>query len=174
MPVIKLVTFDVFRSPLPTIRDFNRPFALEKVESYAGAGLARVILELPDGSSVSALRLLFSKTIYSGVIFHESAAKWSVYDSLNIKIFSSLPTSRQIGLRINDRLHNNQYSDRYNASFSVSPGLNELLVPLASVVNMGKNADSARKMDIDDVSRIQIFSKDVELFAIDIVQIELQ
>ena len=173
-PMIGLIGFDLFRSPLPIVREFDGPFALQKVESYANAGFERVIIELPDGSSVSALRLLFSNTIYSGVIFHESGKKWSEFNRLNIKIFSALPTGRQIQLRINDKRHNNQYSDRYNASFSISPGLNELLVPLASVVNMGENVDSDRKMDIDDVSRIQIFSSDVELFAIDIVKIELQ
>ena len=116
----------------------------------------------------------FSEKLYSGVIFHEFGSNWSEYQSLSINIFSVLRTTTQVELRINDRLHNNQYSDRYNGSFSISPGLNNVLVPLESIISMGGNPDSGRRMDINDVTQIQFFSNDVEPYAIHIVKIELR
>jgi len=173
-PMVEFIGFDLFRSPLPIVRDFRPPFAVKNIEAYEGAEYKSVSLDLPEIGHRPVLRVEFSERLYSGVIFHEFGSNWSDYQALSINIFSVLRTTRQVELRINDRLHNNQYSDRYNGSFSISPGLNNLLVPLESIINRGGNPDSERRMDIDDVSQIQFFSNDVEPFAIYIVKIELR
>ena len=172
--MIGLIGFDVFRSSLPIVRDFHHPFSTSKVETYGGAEFTWVKGERSGEDPHTALRVWFTPRDYSGVIFHESGAKWSDYENLSINIFSALPTSRQIELRINDTLHNNRYSDRYNGSFSISPGKNELRIPLISIVAMGENTESQREMDVDDISRIQFFVRNIdEPFALDFVKIEL-
>lgn len=170
--LLVLVGFDFFRPPLPVVRVFDQPFSHNKLE-LVGAASTQLAVHGQDGGGKS-LRVLFGEAKYSGVIFHEDGGQWSQYEVLRIKVFNSLQHNRQIELRIEDRLHNNRYSDRYNRSFSILPGLNELRVPLESLVQMGQGSSPRRELDIDDVSRIQIFASEIEKpFTLDILRIEL-
>lgn len=172
--MIGFIGFDVFRASLPIVRDFHRPFSAIKVQVYGGAEFKKVRMERSGADLDSALRVRFSTPRYSGIVFLEPGSQWSAYENLSINIFSALPTSRQIELRIHDTQHNNRYFDRYNGSFSISPGLNELRIPLSSIAAMGENTESTREMDIDDVSQIQFFVRSIDTpFALDFLKIEL-
>lgn len=174
-PLVPLIGFDLLRPGLPIVRSFDYPFANQKIESVGGA-----TFEISRGLSTQCcvLRVTFSPARFSGVIFEENgfrAGKWSEFMSLNIKFFSSLPNTRQISLRIDDRLHNNLYSDRYNGVLSISPGLNELSIPLQHIASMGRADHSGRRMDIDDITRVQIFASEVENpFTLDLLSVELR
>jgi len=171
-PVVPLVGFDLMRPPVPVIRSFDHLFSGYKIEINGGARYSRVATGEPP--RCCALRMVFSTAQYSGVIFHERSARWRDYSNLSIKIFNSLPKNRQIELRINDGLHNNLYEDRYNGSFTILPGFNELSIPLSLIASMGNAELSGREMDIDDVTRIQIFTNKIESsYALDLLGMEL-
>ena len=169
--VIPLVGFDLIRPDIPMVRSFNHPFSVAKIEATGGAQFTK---EVSKQQECCVLRMVFKPALYSGVIFHERSAHWSDYERLNIKINSYLPDTRQILLRINDRLHNNLYEDRYNGSFTIVPGFNEIIVPLSLIAMMGNTDFAGRKMNVDDVTRIQFFTNKIEsAFALDLLSIEL-
>lgn len=177
-PTLYLFGFDLFRAQLPTVRDFNHPFSLAKVETQGEAEFERVtgkfVSENGEPEHYHAMRVGFTVALYSGVIFHESPANWSDYTGLRLKIFNSMQNTRHIELRINDALHNNLYEDRYNTALSVEPGMNLVEVPLELIENMGSGGDAKRVMDINAVSRIQLFtSGSEESFSVDVVLVEL-
>ena len=177
-PTLYLFGFDLFRAQLPTVRDFHHPFSLAKIESQGAAEFERVtgkfVSEYGETENYQALRVGFNTALYSGVIFHESPANWSDYTGLRLKIFNSMQSVRHIELRINDSLHNNLYEDRYNTALSVEPGMNLVEVPLELIENMGSGGDAKRVMDINAVSRIQLFtSGSEESFSVDVVLVEL-
>ncbi len=168
-PTLELIGFDMSRPAMPVVRGFDHPFSVAKLDSVGNALIERVIVE-----GGSALRVVFGAEQYSGVVFYESSLEWSRYDNLRLNIFNRMPDTRQIELRINDRLHNNLYKDRYNASFAITPGLNSIEIPLQSVIQMGEAESSGRKMNIDDISQIQLFAaKSENSFAVDVLRIEL-
>lgn len=176
VPVVPLVGFDLMRPSLPVVRSFSHPWADRKVEPVGGAEFVRV--ENQTTGDCCVLQVTFNPAVYSGVIFQEhfagGAQGWSDFSELNIKVFNSLPDSRQIELRINDRLHNLRYEDRYNGSFLILPGQNELTIPVGLIEEMGSIDPAARRMDIDDITHIQIFANDVETsFTLDLLSIEL-
>ena len=169
--LVPLIWFDVKRPPIPVVRSFSHAFFEAKIEANGGAHYSR---EVADQQGCCVLRMVFEPGLYSGIVFHERSARWSPYERLSIKIYSYLADNRQILLRINDRLHNNLYEDRYNASFTIMPGFNELNVPLSLVAMMGNVESVGRKMNIDDVTRIQFFTSEIESsFALDLLSIEL-
>jgi len=54
------------------------------------------------------------------------------------------------------------------------PGFNELSIPLPLIAAMGNAELSGREMDINDVTRIQIFTNKIESsFALDLLSMEL-
>ena len=169
---VPLLGFDLIRPAVPVIRSFNHPFSTSKIETNGGAHYTR---EDTEQNRCCVLRMVFEPALYSGIVFHERSARWSDYERLSIKIYSYLPDTRQILLRINDGLHNNLYADRYNGSFTILPGLNELNVPLSLIAMMGNAGSAGRKMNIDDVTRIQFFTSEIESpFALDLQSIELE
>ncbi len=169
--VVPLIGFDLMRPPIPVIRSFNHPFSTAKIETNGGAHYTR---EMSDQQLCCVLRMVFEPAPYSGIVFHERSGRWSDYERLTIKIYSYLADTRQISLRINDGLHNNLYEDRYNGSFPIMPGFNELTVSLSQIVMMGNSKSVGRKMNIDDVNRIQFFTTDIQSsFAFDLLSIEL-
>ncbi len=180
-PLIPLIGYDLMRADLPVVRSFNHPFAEQKIESVGGAIFKKLPSRVLAGSNAECctLHVSFSTARYSGVVFEEDASlragSWSDFESLNIKVFSSLRNTRQIALRINDRLHNNLYEDRYNSVLSISPGLNEITVPLQQIASMGRVGNSGRTMDVNDVTRIQLFTSEVEnQFTLQVLSIELE
>ena len=177
-PTLYLFGFDLFRAKLPTVRGFQHPFSLAKIESQGDAEFERVaerfVTEFGKSENYQALRVGFSTAPYSGVIFHESPANWGDYIGLRLKIFNSMQSVRHIELRINDTLHNNLYEDRYNAALSIEPGMNLVEVPLEFIESMGSTGDAKRVMDINMVSRIQLFTAGSEkAFNVDVVLVEL-
>ncbi len=173
-PTLGLIGFDVFRPALPVVRGFDHPFSVAKLDSVGGALIERVPVAQAVGSTEKALRVVFAAQRYSGVVFYESSLAWSNYKGIRLDIFNRLPDTRQIELRINDRLHNNLYKDRYNASISIMPGLNRIEIPLTSVINMGESESPDRKMNIDDISQIQLFAdRSANSFTLDVLRIEL-
>lgn len=173
-PSLALVGFDLLRPSLPVVRVFDHPFATSKIATTGSASYNQVPIESSPGNTVQALRVTFFPEKFSGIVFLESPLKWSDYAGVSLDIFNSMSTARQIELRINDRLHNNQYEDRYNGSFSISPGLNEIQVSISTLVQMGRQGLSGRKMNVDDISEIQLFINESETaFTLDILQIKL-
>jgi VanZ family protein len=83
---------------------------------------------------------------------------WHGYQTFACDIFLAGDTPLRLTIRINDKVHNQAYSDRYNYDFSLQPGPNRIRIPLKDVAL----APHGRPMNMRAVSLICIFSYQLE------------
>ncbi len=63
-----------------------------------------------------------------------------------------------ITLRIDDKEDSPDYSDRYNRTFTLTPGMNRMTIPLGSLITSGTD----RKLDLEKINRFLLFSVNPE------------
>lgn len=139
----------------PVVVDFDsrwqQPFIISP-----RASLGRI--EAPEawrhrtGDMVSAIRFLH--TPWPGVTIREPYPDWSGMSLLRLQVFSQRPEPVRLTLRIDDETHNQEHRDRYNRTFNIEPGLNELTVSLEDV----RKAPADREMDLSRVVQLIIFT----------------
>jgi hypothetical protein len=79
---------------------------------------------------------------------------WSAFTALTIEVSNPGRDPLTLQLRVNDRLHNHQYGDRFNATFLIEAGAHESLrVPL----NQIRAAPAGRAMDMTHLNSIVLF-----------------
>lgn len=98
-------------------------------------------------------RVDFKKSRYPKFSIEEPYPDWTGYEYFSFSIFSELPETINIELRINDRRHENKYDDRFNRTFSISPGINKISVPLNDIAVAPKD----RLMDMRNIYLIILF-----------------
>jgi hypothetical protein len=91
---------------------------------------------------------------YPGFIIDDPFEDWSGYSALTFDTYSELDTVITLHMTIEDNVHNQMYSDRFNYSFKVAPGPNRITVPLDIV----REAPAGRSMDMSRIANINIFA----------------
>jgi len=91
---------------------------------------------------------------YPGISLNYLKRDWQGYDRLAFDVFLEGNSSLRITVRINDKDHNDEYDDRYNKSFVLDPGSNEVVIDLKEV----KVAPKGRNMDMGNIVNTCIFS----------------
>lgn len=120
------------------------------------AELSRV--PAPDGfnqgerQGVGELRM-FPDT-YCGFRITEPCPDWSGFGYLCFDVWSELDSAITLMVRIDDIHHNQEYEDRYNGSFRITPGLNHISVDLQEV----RHAPTSREMDMTAIEYIYFFT----------------
>ena len=109
-----------------------------------------------DGKKLYRVR--FDPARYSGISLIEPEGNWSAYHKLRFQVFSDNASNVSLELKIYDGKHNQNHNDRFNKSFTIQPGLNEIIVGLDQV----RNAPINRKLDLADISSVQLFLINVE------------
>ena len=140
----------------PVLADFTqswqRPFL-----SVGRAELERV--PAPPGWTEMAGRqvgrLTFLDAPWPGVTVREPWPDWSGYERLRFQVWSGLEQPVEIVLRVDDTHREREHADRYNASFIVTPGLNDFAVPLDTIAAGPRQ----RRLDLSDVSQFILFSR---------------
>lgn len=105
-----------------------------------------------DGSRVG--RLVIGPGKYPGLTVSEPYPDWSGYEYLEFCMFSARSDTVRLILRINDRQHDNRFSDRYNRRLIVEPGLNQFSLSLMEVAQ----APRTREMDMADIRAVVVFA----------------
>lgn len=106
---------------------------------------------------------------YPGVTLDEPFADWSTYRRLVIDLYTT--SVDNLDIRISDRQHNQQYTDRFNASYVLHPGENIISIPLAKV----KKSPHGRMMDMKQIYNMALFTNNITSpFSIYIKQIQLE
>ncbi|MBW7470686.1 succinyl-CoA synthetase subunit beta [Marinobacter sp. F4218] len=104
-----------------------------------------------------SLRIELDTDLYSGASLVNLPADWREYDRLNISLFNPDPSPLPMTLRINDLKHehgDNAHNDRYNTSFTLTPGLNTFTLALEDI----RNAPKDRTMDMSRIHRLTLFA----------------
>jgi hypothetical protein len=153
----------------PTICDFES-FWEAKFLITKGSVLKTVIApytkEISTENTVG--KLTFLTRNYPGFIIEEPYPDWSDYESFEFIVFSELNYSVFICIRIEDSRHNKDYSDRFNKTLKVDPGLNDISIPLTEI----QRAPLNRELDMMDIRAIHLFvpkpDKEIVLYFDDI------
>ena len=138
----KLLTFDsVWETKFLTTRNAE----LSRVPPPDG-------LTVVEGREIG--RLTMFPDTYCGFRIAEPCPDWSGFGYLRFDVWNELDSAITLMVRIDDVHHNQEYEDRYNGSFRITPGLNHVSVDLQEV----RHAPSSREMDITAIEYIYFFT----------------
>ena len=141
----------------PIIVQFDEGWSSSFVRFNKAALLGPVADPVGD-ENTELYRIRFDPAKYPGVSVLESEEGWIVYDRLHIKVFSDNKEDVDLTVRIHDKAHDQNYDDRFNQSYVVSPGINEISIDLMRV----RKAPVGREMDMANIAGIQLFLTDLE------------
>jgi len=98
-------------------------------------------------------QVLFGPGRFPGVSIREPVADWSSYRLLKFSVVSNVEGDVVLVLRIHDKQHNQDYSDRFNQALIVHPGVNDYAFALASI----SEGPEARELDLSQIAGIILF-----------------
>jgi VanZ family protein len=91
---------------------------------------------------------------YPGLVIQEPPADWRGYGTLVVEVANLRSTPVEINVRVHDRWHDKQYSDRYNMHQLVGPGSpTQIRISLERV----RNAPRTREMDMSWIRGVGVF-----------------
>ena len=139
----------------PLINSFERHFETARWEDL-GSKITRTSVYATHG--MFSLEINLGSGKYPGISTQYFFRNWQDYETLAFDIFLAENGPLEIVVRINDKEHNNDYYDRYNKTIELKPELNEVAIPLKDVMNSPKK----RTMNMNNIARILIFSRDLK------------
>jgi hypothetical protein len=132
----------------------------EKKFTEAGEGTILSFVKPPDlwksNTSPLAAELSMRSGTYPGISFTEILPDWSGSKVLRLSIFSFMEKTIPISIRIHDRHHNNDYNDRFNTTFQIGRGINEISIPISSI----RKGPRKRQLDMKQIEAIVIFTEE--------------
>jgi hypothetical protein len=158
--LITLPTIPIFGAAIDTW-NIERNFpALSSFESFLEMSrwthkesmVRRSILHATDGGYSLKTDLLPGS--YPGISMDYLANDWRGYESMSFDVFLEGPSPLSITVRINDRAHNNEFTDRFNKGFQIFPGKNHVSIKLDDV----RTAAKGREIDMAQITNICIFA----------------
>jgi hypothetical protein len=145
-----LVDETLAATQFPVLSDMETPLEVDRWLDHSQLrvenGLAR--------SGRASLRVVLTTSRYSGVSLNYFPGDWRGYNSFEFSICNPDPDTLKIVCRIHDKHHNHEYSDRFNRTFQLLPGWNDLAILLTEIKSAPKN----RLMDMSQIERIGIFT----------------
>ncbi len=155
LPFIQVLYDDAMaRRQFPVLADFAAPLELSRWQGNADYRLAR-----PPNSDEPALAITLKPGVaYPGVSLKHFPGDWRGYRELRVRLYLQGSEPLSLTLRIHDRAHETgprafEYSDRFNRSFRLQPGWNELTVPLEDI----RKAPTRRAMDLSQLVDLSLF-----------------
>jgi hypothetical protein len=150
-PLIKTITDEIqAQIDFPVIANFENRFEIEKWygQSYLTLDEKYVV----NGSYSLKAELLTTK--YSGISISYFPTDWKDFSTVKFNVFFPDTDSLRLTCRMHDNIHNNQYKDRFNKSFFIKNGWNEISIYLEEVIN----APVDRQMDITEMKNFALFA----------------
>ena len=143
----------------PVIIDFRAAWAGPFLQ-LTHASLTRVpaAQRRVSESGQQVARLVLQPAQYPGIAVIEPSPDWSAYAYLGFTLYSDEPHPFDLVLRIHDRSHNQEYSDRFNQELRIRPGKNVFRIPLATI----REAPAGRTMDLRRIAGVMLFAVDIK------------
>jgi hypothetical protein len=133
----------------------------EPLYHCAGSRGERIVLPpgFADEPGDHGLRVTFVEGSYPRVSLVSVHEDWTAYDVLVLRIHVDEDGPRELGILVHDADHDfSDWRDRYNYSFEVQPGSQELRVALADVVQGPRD----RSLDLHRVRGLAVFAPQPE------------
>ena len=143
---------------LPVICDFESKWENKFLSSdFANLEIVKFPMGVGGDTANHAGKIRFNAKPGVGSAFYieEPYPDWTPYKYFLFDIYSEYVDSFNLMIRINDRIHNQDSSDRFNRKLTIKPGLNNISIPLDAV----QNAPKTRQMDMRNMDLIIIFPK---------------
>jgi hypothetical protein len=157
MPLMQLSWHYIERkSAFPVIIDFDANWS----SSFIHLNNAEM-LKLPNSTQKKNDKLhlvRFGQGEYPGVSIIEPEPNWSGYHQLRLKVFSMNEHDINLTMRVHDKMHNQDYSDRFNKKLVIHPGLNKLEITLNQIQHGPLN----RELDLTNIAGVILFSSEQE------------
>lgn len=156
----------------PTLLNFERNWESYSYSIDREVSLERIATqnELGTINHIGKLRFDIANG-YPGFSVNYPKTDWNEYKTLSWEISSKHDHVINVNLRVHDRNHNQEYSDRFNYRFDVKPGLNQFEVPLSAI----KAEPESRLMDMEKIQSVKFFlSKPQEITTLYLDNIKLQ
>ena len=115
----------------------------------------KTIFTLSDkyaASGQKCLKMELYPSSYPGVSLKNGDHDWSKHNTLYFNIHNQEKISLRLTVRIDDT-KDPSYNNRYNHSFIIKPGMNNIVIPLNSLLTSGTN----RKLNLSKIEDITIF-----------------
>lgn len=141
------------RRQFPVLADFGARSELSRFGSSARSPAVLERATRADGGH-QVLHLFLSPGTYPGLTFEFFPRDWRGWGYFVLDCTNPGDAPFPLTIRINDRTHNQEYADRYNRTFTLAPGANEIRIPLADV----EAAPRTRKLDLGNVALVVAFS----------------
>ncbi|RME25432.1 MAG: hypothetical protein D6800_07620 [Candidatus Zixiibacteriota bacterium] len=122
-------------------------------EDYVRLRFVTAPADWPDAEQGRVAEVVFEPAEFASFGLDETYPDWRGYSRLQLTIFDPDDTDLTAFIRVQDRLHNQEYNDRYNSSFRLHPGKNVVSFPLAEIVA----APAGRRMDLSRMSSLAVF-----------------
>jgi hypothetical protein len=149
-PSAKVIVDDfVSWNQFPLLSGFETPLEATR---WSGSAKRKINHQVYFTGQAS-LQVRLNTQRYSGIGLKDFPRDWEGYSAVSLQVFNPDSESLELHLRIHDHAHNNIYSDRYNTSFDIRPGWNQLRVSLADVFE----APKAREFDLAHVAGLGVF-----------------
>ncbi|VAW53733.1 hypothetical protein MNBD_GAMMA05-1236 [hydrothermal vent metagenome] len=133
------------------------PVVVDLGASWAGSFIEYNQAELLYGDEQNKKDTLyqvrFGPGLFPGISIREPVADWSSYRQLNLSVTSNMEEAVVLVLRVHDKQHNQDYSDRFNQALVVHPGINDYTLTLDSI----REGPVARKLDLSEIAGIVLF-----------------
>ena len=150
---ILLVIGDAYmmKRDFPLIASFESHAEMKRWKVNGGT-MEQTNQHATDGEKSAQITLFPGE--YPGCSTKSFARDWRGYQRLTLDVFLTSDTPLVLTIRINDELHNEDYTDRYNESFRLIPGSNRITILLEVV----SGAPRGRCMDMQHIGLICLFS----------------
>ena len=147
------VTVDTWnmKSSFPILSSFESPFDLSRFADKDKA-MDRVELHATEGKY--SLKVTLNPGEYPGISMDYLQNDWRGYRILSFDTFVEGYAPLEITVRVNDRKHNNEFTDRFNKSLQLLPGTNHITIDLKDIMK----APKGRVMDMAEITNICIFA----------------
>lgn len=109
-----------------------------------------------------SLRVRFTESGTQSIAHLEPLADWREYRWLKMDLTNPGATPLQLTIRVHDRMHNNQQTDRFNRRFRLEPSTRGVVV---IALDDMESAPAGRILDISDVAEWIIFAGDADIRA---------
>ena len=106
-----------------------------------------------------SLRVSMGTEKYAGTTLKRSFGDWRGYATFAFSLYNPDPHPLHITVSIRDEDHwrrGGVYEDRFNRTFTMEQGWNEVHIPVADI----ENAPSARKLQLNQLTEVVIFTVD--------------
>jgi hypothetical protein len=141
------------RTDFPIMSDFETPFERDRWRAN------RVKTEIGDTyakSGSKGMKVTFLPATYPSINLRDFITDWTDFQSLRISIFNPKNHTIKIVLKIDDHIHHHRgyrFEDRFNMTFNIDQGWNDLSIPLNDI----RNAPNNRMMAMNEIFSVSLF-----------------